>query len=62
MGKIYENGIFFIIMENVVGVDIVWHILNNADFVFNADDRQAPEEMARLVALQVPRVAAALKI
>ena len=49
-------------MENVVGVDIEWHVPSKADLVFNADDRQAPEEMARMVALQVPRLAAALKI
>ena len=57
-----KNGVFFIKMENVVGVDIDCHMLTNADFVFNADDRQAPQEMARMVALQVPRLAAALKI
>ena len=63
IAKIYEKmEFFFIIMEIVVGVDIEWRLPTNADFVFNADDRQAPEEMARMVALQVPRLAAALKI
>ncbi|MFL2688284.1 MAG: hypothetical protein ACJ0HN_06840 [Alphaproteobacteria bacterium] len=59
---IRKNGIFFIIMENVVVVDIEWPKPTDADFVFNADDCQAPQEMARMVALQVPRLAAALKI
>ena len=48
--------------KNVVGVDIKWHIPSNAYLVFNADDRQAPLEMARIVAAHVPRLAAALKI
>ena len=46
--------------ENVVGVDIDWHVPTAADLVFDADLRQPPEDMARQVVAGIPRLTKAL--
>ncbi len=47
-------------MGNVVGMDIEWHEPVNPDMVLDADNRRSPVEMAREVAMAVPRLRVAL--
>ncbi len=47
-------------MREVVGLDIPWHPPETPDMVVDMDAGEAPEVIARRLALRIPRLAAAL--
>lgn len=55
-----SKGLYNGTTENVVGVDIPWHEPLQPDLVLDTDDPEAPDVLARRVALAVPQLAEAL--
>ena len=47
-------------MSDVVGIDVPWHAPENADLRIDATEALAPSELAKTVAMQIPRFAEVL--